>query len=172
MARDPGAPRQIEVGDEILAGRQKQRPVLGRRRVERLLDALALVVDRPGTNAELGHIERPAELGGNDRRLRLRARRTGRNRGGAGSLIHPDGSEETSQPDFPEAARPNSLKGKELLEALRKTSELDRASRPGLARPSTRSVGPTRTLASGESAPMRVESSNIAGDEVSPPSWE
>lgn len=45
--------------------------------------------------------------------------------GGAGSLIHPDGIEETDQPGFPEAARPNSLKGKDLLEGLRKTDDLD-----------------------------------------------
>lgn len=45
--------------------------------------------------------------------------------GGAGSLKHPDGVEEADQPTFPEPARPNSKKGKELLEGLRKTDGLD-----------------------------------------------
>lgn len=45
--------------------------------------------------------------------------------GGAGSLIHPDGIEEAEQPGFPAPAKPNSLMGKELLEMLRKTEQLD-----------------------------------------------
>jgi putative NADH-flavin reductase len=45
--------------------------------------------------------------------------------GGAGSLVHADGIEEVNQPTFPEAGKPNSNKGKELLEGLRKTEQLD-----------------------------------------------
>ena len=45
--------------------------------------------------------------------------------GGAGSLAHPDGIEEADQPTFPDVAKPNSKKGKELLEGLRKTDGLD-----------------------------------------------
>lgn len=45
--------------------------------------------------------------------------------GGAGSLRHPDGIEEADQPAFPDVAKPNSKKGKELLEGLRKTDGLD-----------------------------------------------
>jgi putative NADH-flavin reductase len=45
--------------------------------------------------------------------------------GGAGSLIHPDGIEEVDQPSFPDVAKPNSNKGKELLEGLKATSGLD-----------------------------------------------
>lgn len=44
--------------------------------------------------------------------------------GGAGSLLHPDGVEEVDQPTFPDAFKPNSNKGKELLEGL-KTTDLD-----------------------------------------------
>jgi len=42
--------------------------------------------------------------------------------GGAGSLVHADGIEEVDQPRFPEAGKPNSRKGKELLEGLRQTN--------------------------------------------------
>jgi uncharacterized protein len=45
--------------------------------------------------------------------------------GGAGSLMHPDGIEEADQPTFPDFAKPNSKKGKELLEGLRQTDGLD-----------------------------------------------
>lgn len=45
--------------------------------------------------------------------------------GGAGSLVHPDGIEEANQPSFPDVAKPNSFKGKELLEGLKATSGLD-----------------------------------------------
>lgn len=45
--------------------------------------------------------------------------------GGAGGLIHPDGIEEVNQPTFPDFAKPNSLKGMELLESLKATPDLD-----------------------------------------------
>lgn len=45
--------------------------------------------------------------------------------GGAGSLLHPDGVEEARRPEFPEAFRPNSLRGGDLLNILRKTPELE-----------------------------------------------
>jgi putative NADH-flavin reductase len=45
--------------------------------------------------------------------------------GGAGSLAHPDGVEEADQPTFPDVAKPNSKKGKELLESLKRTEDLD-----------------------------------------------
>lgn len=45
--------------------------------------------------------------------------------GGAGSLLHPDGIEEARRPEFPEVARPNSLRGGDLLDMLKATSELD-----------------------------------------------
>lgn len=45
--------------------------------------------------------------------------------GGAGSLLHPDGIEEARRPEFPEVARPNSLRGGDLLDMLKATTELD-----------------------------------------------
>jgi len=45
--------------------------------------------------------------------------------GGAGSLRHPDGIEEARRPEFPEFARPNSLRGGDLLDMLKATSDLD-----------------------------------------------
>lgn len=45
--------------------------------------------------------------------------------GGAGSLMHPDGIEEARRPEFPEPFRPNSLRGGDLLDLLRKTPELE-----------------------------------------------
>jgi putative NADH-flavin reductase len=45
--------------------------------------------------------------------------------GGAGSLIHPDGVEEAKRPEFPEPARPNSLRGGALLKLLQQTPELE-----------------------------------------------
>jgi len=45
--------------------------------------------------------------------------------GGAGSLLHPDGIDEAEQPGFPPPAKPNSLRGKDLLEMLKKSPELD-----------------------------------------------
>lgn len=45
--------------------------------------------------------------------------------GGAGSLLHPDGIQEAMRPEFPEPFRPNSLRGGDLLELLRKTDDLD-----------------------------------------------
>lgn len=45
--------------------------------------------------------------------------------GGAGSLLHPDGVEEASRPEFPEAFRPNSLRGGDLLNLLRQSPELE-----------------------------------------------
>jgi uncharacterized protein len=45
--------------------------------------------------------------------------------GGAGSLVHPDGIEEANQPTFPDMAKPNSFKGKDLLEALKASSDLE-----------------------------------------------
>ena len=45
--------------------------------------------------------------------------------GGAGSLLHPDGIEEARRPEFPEVARPNSLRGGDLLDMLRATDDLD-----------------------------------------------
>jgi len=45
--------------------------------------------------------------------------------GGAGSLLHPDGIEEARRPDFPEFARPNSLRGGDLLKMLKATTDLD-----------------------------------------------
>ena len=45
--------------------------------------------------------------------------------GGAGSLKHPDGTLEVDQPGFPDVAKPNSLRGGYMLEALRATDDLD-----------------------------------------------
>lgn len=45
--------------------------------------------------------------------------------GGAGSLLHPDGIEEARRPEFPEPFRPNSLRGGDLLDMLKATSDLD-----------------------------------------------
>lgn len=45
--------------------------------------------------------------------------------GGAGSLLHPDGIEEARRPEFPEPFRPNSLRGGDLLNMLKATSDLD-----------------------------------------------
>lgn len=45
--------------------------------------------------------------------------------GGAGSLLHSDGIEEARRPDFPEFARPNSLRGGDLLNMLKATTDLD-----------------------------------------------
>lgn len=45
--------------------------------------------------------------------------------GGAGSLMHPDGIQEAHRPEFPEPARPNSLRGGDLLNMLRQTDDLD-----------------------------------------------
>lgn len=45
--------------------------------------------------------------------------------GGAGSLLHPDGMEEARRPEFPEKARPNSLRGGDFLNMLRATNDLD-----------------------------------------------
>jgi uncharacterized protein len=59
--------------------------------------------------------------------------------GGAGSLLHPDGIEEAEQPNFPEPWKPNSLRGKELLERLRQTDGLDWTY-----------ISPSRSFAAGE----------------------
>jgi uncharacterized protein len=45
--------------------------------------------------------------------------------GGAGSLLHPDGVEEAESPSFPEPFRPNSRRGKDLLNALKASPELE-----------------------------------------------
>ena len=45
--------------------------------------------------------------------------------GGAGSLKHPDGTLEVDQPGFPDVAKPNSLRGGYMLEALQATDDLD-----------------------------------------------
>lgn len=45
--------------------------------------------------------------------------------GGAGSLLHPDGVEEARRPEFPDAFRPNSLRGGDLLNLLRASPELE-----------------------------------------------
>lgn len=45
--------------------------------------------------------------------------------GGAGSLLHPDGTEEARRPEFSEQARPNSLRGGDLLKMLQATSDLE-----------------------------------------------
>jgi putative NADH-flavin reductase len=45
--------------------------------------------------------------------------------GGAGSLLHPDGVEEAESPNFPPPAKPNSLRGKDLLDALKASPELE-----------------------------------------------
>jgi putative NADH-flavin reductase len=45
--------------------------------------------------------------------------------GGAGSLLHPDGIEEARRPEFPEPFRPNSLRGGDLLDMLKATTDLD-----------------------------------------------
>lgn len=45
--------------------------------------------------------------------------------GGAGSLLHPDGTEEVHRPEFAEKARPNSLRGGDFLNMLKATTDLD-----------------------------------------------
>lgn len=45
--------------------------------------------------------------------------------GGAGSLLHPDGTLEVDQSGMPEAARINSLRGGALLEMLKRSDDLD-----------------------------------------------
>ena len=45
--------------------------------------------------------------------------------GGAGSLKHPDGTLEVDQPGFPDAVKPNSLRGGYLLEKLQATDDLE-----------------------------------------------
>jgi len=45
--------------------------------------------------------------------------------GGAGSLLHPDGTQEVDQPGFPDVAKPNSNRGTDLLNLLKASSDLD-----------------------------------------------
>ena len=45
--------------------------------------------------------------------------------GGAGSLMHPDGTLEVDQPGFPDVAKPNSQRGGYLLDVLKATDDLD-----------------------------------------------
>lgn len=45
--------------------------------------------------------------------------------GGAGGLLHPDGTREVDQPGMPDFVKPNSLRGIDMLEMLKKTDDLD-----------------------------------------------
>lgn len=45
--------------------------------------------------------------------------------GGAGSLLHPNGTQEVDQPGFPEPAKPNSRRGGDLLNLLKESDDLD-----------------------------------------------
>ena len=45
--------------------------------------------------------------------------------GGAGSLLHADGTEEVDSEGFPDFVKPNSLRGTYLLDLLKKTERLD-----------------------------------------------
>lgn len=88
--------------------------------------------------------------------------------GGAGSLLHPDGIEEARRPEFPEAFRPNSLRGGDLLDMLRVTEDLDwtfispsRGFIPG-ERTGTFRYGRDHMLMTGEGVPTTISFEDFA----------